>query len=141
MSKLWEDLKDNMKEWSNSAVEKAEEMSRVAMAKTEEMTRISKIKFENHQIQRKITSKLEKLGIIVHNQIKKDNNSTFAGNKEFFLIITEIDELNERLKQKDQEIQNIKKEFGINESDLNLDEVSHDESLSNQIEKQKTSEK
>ena len=135
MSKLWEDLKDNMKEWSNSAVEKAEEMSRVAMAKTEEMTRISKIKFENHQIQRKITSKLEKLGIIVHNQIKKDNNSTFAGNKEFFLIITEIDELNESLKQKDQEIQNIKKEFGINESDLNLDEVSHDESLSNQIEK------
>ena len=141
MSKLWEDLKDNMKEWSNSAVEKAEEMSRVAMAKTEEMTRISKIKFENHQIQRKITSKLEKLGIIVHNQIKKDNNSTFAGNKEFFLIITEIDELNESLKQKDQEIQNIKKEFGINESDLNLDEVSHDESLSNQIEKQKTLEK
>ena len=139
MSKLWEDLKDNMKEWSNSAVEKAEEMSRVAMAKTEEMTRISKIKFENHQIQRKITSKLEKLGIIVHNQIKKDNNSTFAGNKEFFLIITEIDELNESLKQKDQEIQNIKKEFGINESDLNLDEVSHDESLSNQIEKEKTS--
>lgn len=139
MSKLWEDLKDNMKEWSNSAVEKAEEMSRVAMAKTEEMTRISKIKFENHQIQRKITSKLEKLGIIVHNQIKKDNNSTFAGNKEFFLIITEIDELNESLKQKDQEIQNIKKEFGINESDLNLDEVSHDESLSNQIEKEKIS--
>ena len=139
MSKLWEDLKDNMKEWSNSAVEKAEEMSRVAMAKTEEMTRISKIKFENHQIQRKITSKLEKLGIMVHNQIKKDNNSTFAGNKEFFLIITEIDELNESLKQKDQEIQNIKKEFGINESDLNLDEVSHDESLSNQIEKEKIS--
>ena len=23
MSKLWEDLKDNMREWSNSAVEKA----------------------------------------------------------------------------------------------------------------------
>ena len=135
MSKLWEDLKDNMKEWSNSAVEKAEEMSRVAMAKTEEMTRISKIKFENHQIQRKITSKLEKLGIIVHNQIKKDNNSTFAGNKEFFLIITEIDELNESLKQKDQEIQNIKKEFGINESDLNLEGVSQDESVSSQTEK------
>ena len=53
MSKLWEDLKENMREWSNSAVEKAEEMSRVAMAKTEEMTKISKLKFEIHQIQRK----------------------------------------------------------------------------------------
>ncbi len=49
MSKLWDDLKENMKEWSSSAVEKAEEMSRIAMAKTEEMTRISKIKFEIHQ--------------------------------------------------------------------------------------------
>ena len=35
MSKLWDDLKDNMKEWSSSAVEKAEEMSRVALSKTE----------------------------------------------------------------------------------------------------------
>ena len=50
MSKLWEDLKDNMKEWSSSAVEKAEEMSRVAMSKTEELTRISKIKFENKEV-------------------------------------------------------------------------------------------
>ena len=136
MSKLWEDLKDNMKEWSNSAVEKAEEMSRVAMAKTEEMTRISKIKFENHQIQRKINSKLEKLGTIVYNQIKKDNNSTFSGNKEFFVIITEIDELNESVKQKDKEIQNIKKEFGINEIDLGSEELSHDELSSSQIEKE-----
>ena len=48
MSKLWDDLKDNMKDWSTSAVEKAEEMSRIAMAKTEEMTRISKIKFATH---------------------------------------------------------------------------------------------
>ena len=36
MSKLWDDLKENMKDWSTSAVEKAEEMSRIAMAKTEE---------------------------------------------------------------------------------------------------------
>ena len=135
MSKLWEDLKDNMKEWSNSAVEKAEEMSRVAMAKTEEMTRISKIKFENHQIQRKISSKLEKLGTIVHNQIKKDNNSTFAGNKEFFVIITKIDDLIEEVKQKEQEIQNIKKEFGINENDFGSDEKSNDVRTSSKIEK------
>ena len=136
MSKLWEDLKDNMKEWSNSAVEKAEEMSRVAMAKTEEMTRISKIKFENHQIQRKISSKPEKIGLLIHNQIKKDNNTTFAGNKEFFLIITEIDELNKSVKEKEQEILNIKKEFGINENDLNQDEINHDGSILSQIEKQ-----
>ena len=46
MSKLWDDLKDNMKDWSVTAVEKAEEMSKIAVAKTEEMTRISKVKFD-----------------------------------------------------------------------------------------------
>ena len=40
MNKLWDDLKDNMKEWSASAVEKAEEISRVAVAKGEEFTKI-----------------------------------------------------------------------------------------------------
>ena len=45
MNKLWDDLKDNMKEWGASAVEKAEEISRVAVAKGEEFTKISKLKF------------------------------------------------------------------------------------------------
>ena len=49
MSKLWGDLKQNMKEWSSAAVEKAEEVSKVAVAKTEELTKISKIKLEIHQ--------------------------------------------------------------------------------------------
>ena len=42
MSKLWDDLKDNMKDWSLTAVEKAEEMSKMAVAKTEEMTLFQK---------------------------------------------------------------------------------------------------
>ena len=44
MSKIWDDLKSNMKDWSNAAVEKAEEVSKVAVAKTEELTKISKVK-------------------------------------------------------------------------------------------------
>ena len=52
MNKLWDDLKDNMKEWSASAVEKAEEISRVAVAKGEEFTKISKIKIEILQLQK-----------------------------------------------------------------------------------------
>ena len=48
MNKLWEDLKDNMKEWGTAAIEKAEEVSKVAVAKTEELTKISKIKLDIH---------------------------------------------------------------------------------------------
>jgi len=36
MTKLWNDLKKNMKDWSTAAVEKAEEVSKIAVAKTEE---------------------------------------------------------------------------------------------------------
>lgn len=71
MSKLWDDLKENMKDWSNSAVEKAEEMSRIAMAKTEEMTRISKIKFEIHQLQRDMNRAYEELGKLAYSHTKK----------------------------------------------------------------------
>ena len=49
MTKLWNDLKQNMKDWSSAAVEKAEEVSKIAVAKTEELTKISKIKIEEHQ--------------------------------------------------------------------------------------------
>ena len=116
MSKLWEDLKENMLEWSNSAVEKAEEMSRAAMAKTEEMTKISKLKFEIHQIQRNIISNYEKLGKLAYQQIKKDNNSTFSGNQEFFDIILKVDNFKEDIKKKREEIEKIKIEYDINDN-------------------------
>ena len=84
MSKLWADLKENMKDWSTSAVEKAEEVSRMAMAKTEEMTRISKIKFEIHQLNREMTKAYEKLGKFAYNHTKEDHMATFSGNTDFF---------------------------------------------------------
>ena len=130
MSKLWEDLKENMREWSNSAVEKAEEMSRVAMAKTEEMTKISKLKFEIHQIQRNIVSNYEKLGKLAYQQIKKDNNSAFSGNQEFFDIILKVNNLKDDIKKKRKEIEKIKIEYGINDNEHvdHNDELIHNKS-------------
>ena len=52
MSKLWDDLKKNMKDWGSVAVEKAEEVSKIAVAKTEEITKISKNKIDIHQLQK-----------------------------------------------------------------------------------------
>ena len=118
MSKLWDDLKDNMKDWSTSAVEKAEEMSRIAMAKTEEMTRISKIKFEIHQLQRDMNKAYEKLGKLAYLQIKEDNMATFSGNNDFFQIVSKAESLAEKIYIKKQEIENIKLEYGIDEKDI-----------------------
>tara|TARA_A100001037_G_C15138667_1_gene632514 strand:+ start:941 stop:1324 length:384 start_codon:yes stop_codon:yes gene_type:complete len=118
MSKLWDDLKENMKEWSSSAVEKAEEMSRIAMAKTEEMTRISKIKFEIHQLQRERSRKYEDLGKLAYNHTKEDHMATFSGNTDFFDIVNRVDEIKVEIEAKELEIEKIKKEYGIEDHEI-----------------------
>ncbi len=133
MSKLWDDLKENMKDWSTSAVEKAEEMSRIAMAKTEEMTRISKIKFEIHQLQREMNKAYEKLGKLAYSHTKQDHMATFSGNTDFFEIVTKVEEIKEEIKLKKDEIEKIKLEYGIDEneiqSDMNKTEFEKSENL------------
>jgi len=107
MTKLWNDLKHNMKEWSSAAVEKAEEVSKVAVAKTEELTKISKIKLEVHQLQRDIRKSSEDLGKLVYSHAKNANMVNFTGNSEFFSHIEKIDSLKESISTKDNEIKKI----------------------------------
>ena len=122
MSKLWTDLKENMKDWSASAVEKAEEVSRMAMAKTEEMTRISKIKFEIHQLNREMTKAYEKLGKLAYSHTKEDHMATFSGNTDFFGIVSNVENIKEEIILKEGEIEKIKLEYGINDNDLKNEE-------------------
>ena len=126
MSKLWDDLKENMKDWSTSAVEKAEEMSRIAMAKTEEMTRISKIKFEIHQLQREMNKAYENLGKLAYTHTKEDHMATFSGNNEFFEIVSSVEIIKESMLKKKQEIEKIKLEYGIDENDIDQETTNTD---------------
>ena len=126
MNKLWDDLKDNMKEWGASAVEKAEEISKVAVAKGEEFTKISKLKYDISQVQKDKTKTYEKLGRLVFEKTKNNNMANFTANKEFFGLVEEIDSLSNDIDNKEVEIFDIKKEYGINDSDIemNLDSQS-----------------
>ena len=123
MNKLWDDLKDNMKEWGASAVEKAEEISRVAVAKGEEFTKISKLKYDISQVQKDKTKTYEKLGRLVFEKTKNNNMANFTANKEFFDLVEEVESLSNDIANKEVEIAYIKKEYGINDSDIeqNLD--------------------
>ena len=118
MNKLWDDLKDNMKEWGASAVEKAEEISRVAVAKGEEFTKISKIKIEIMQLEKEITRDYEKLGKLVHRYAQDDNMVNFTGNTEFFEIINKINDNNIQIGLKNNNIADIKKAYGIEDDDI-----------------------
>tara|TARA_Y100001970_G_scaffold285008_1_gene403622 strand:+ start:2535 stop:2939 length:405 start_codon:yes stop_codon:yes gene_type:complete len=118
MNKLWDDLKDNMKEWGASAVEKAEEISRVAVAKGEEFTKISKIKIDIMQLEKEITKNYEKLGKLVHRYAQDDNMVNFTGNTEFFEIIKQIDDYNIQINLKNENVAEIKRAYGIEDDDL-----------------------
>jgi hypothetical protein len=118
MNKLWDDLKDNMKEWGASAVEKAEEISRVAVAKGEEFTKISKIKIEILQHQKEKSKKYQKLGKLVYHLAQDDNMANFTANSEFFEIISEINNIGQDIKNKENAIIEIKKAYGIEDNDI-----------------------
>ena len=127
MNKLWDDLKDNMKEWGASAVEKAEEISRVAVAKGEKFTKISKIKIEILQHQKEKSKKYEKLGKLVYHLAQDDNMANFTANSEFFEIISEINNIGQDIKNKEDDIIEIKRDYGIEESDLDTNNVYQSE--------------
>ena len=118
MNKLWDDLKDNMKEWGVSAVEKAEEISRVAVAKGEEFTKISKLKFDILQLEKDKSKIYEKLGKLVYQKTQHNNMSNFTGNTEFFNFIEHINNCQSSILDKEDEIVFIKKEYGIEDSDI-----------------------
>ena len=111
MSKLWDDLKDNMKDWSLTAVEKAEEMSKMAVAKTEEVTLISKVKFEIHQLHREINQVYENLGRLAYKHTKNEHIASFSGNKEFFDLVNKIEDLKIKIKTKKKTTIEIKDKF------------------------------
>ena len=111
MSKLWDDLKDNMKDWSQTAVEKAEEMSKIAVAKTEEMTLISKVKFDIHQLHREMNRVYENLGRLAYKHTKNEHMASFSGNKEFFDLVNKIEDVKAKIKTKENHIIDIKDRF------------------------------
>jgi len=118
MTKLWNDLKKNMKDWSSAAVEKAEEVSKIAVAKTEELTKISKIKIEEHQLERELSTLYEDMGRMVTIYAKDENIVNFSGNKEFFYLIEKIDKIQLKIDKKIADIRGIKEEYNIPDSDV-----------------------
>jgi len=132
MTKLWNDLKKNMKDWSSAAVEKAEEVSKIAVAKTEELTKVSKIKIEEHQFQRELSKLYEDMGRMVTKYAKDENMVNFSGNQEFFQIIENIEKIQLKIDKKIAEIKKIKEEYNI--TDVEVNNVIDKTNLDSQIE-------
>ena len=118
MSRLFDDLKETVKEWTTVAVEKAEEVGKIAVAKTEEVTRISKIKLEVHQHERDLAKLYEQLGKFVCDHAKEENMMNFTGNSEFFDMVQKVDRLQSLIDKKKDDIQRVKDEYKLDDSDI-----------------------
>ena len=118
MSRLFDDLKETVKEWTTVAVEKAEEVGKIAVAKTEEVTRISKIKLEVHQHERDLAKLYEQLGKFVCDHAKEENMVNFTGNSEFFDMVQKVDRLQSLIDKKKDDIQRVKDEYKLDDSDI-----------------------
>ena len=127
MTKLWNDLKKNMKDWSSAAVEKAEEVSKIAVAKTEELTKISKIKIEEHQLQRELSKLYEEMGRMVTKYAKDENMVNFSGNQEFFQLVEKIERTLLMINNKLKDIISIKEEYNI--PDVDVDSIMDNSNL------------
>jgi iron-sulfur cluster repair protein YtfE (RIC family) len=129
MTKLWNDLKKNMKDWSTAAVEKAEEVSKIAVAKTEELTKIRNIKIEAHQLQRELSKNYEEMGRKVTRHAKDDNMVNFSGNQEFFNLVEKIDKIQVEIDAKEAAIQRIKDEYDLTDTDVSAAVSEAEENL------------
>jgi len=110
MSNLWKDIKENVKQWSTAAIEKAEEVSKMAVEKTGDFTKISKIKLDIRQVQKDIDDVFEDLGRYVYLHFKEKNTASFKTNNEFLDSVKKIDDLKLKIKAFENEIDDIKKE-------------------------------
>ena len=110
MSNLWKEIKDNVKEWSATAIEKAEEVSKLAVEKTGDFTKISKIKLDIRQAQKDVDNVFEDMGRYVYLQVKEKNVTSFKTNIEFNDTIKKIDDFETKIKNFEKEIDIIKKE-------------------------------
>ncbi len=118
MTKLWDDLKKNMKDWSTAAVEKAEEVSKIAVAKTEELTKISKVKIEIHQLQRDQSKSYEKIGRSVVDHFDKKKTLKSDELDDVVALSGEIKELAQSIHEKELEIKKIKEESDLTEEEV-----------------------
>ena len=110
MSKLWKEIKDNIKEWSTVAIKKADEVSKLAVEKTGDFTKISKIKLDVRQTQKDINNVFEDLGRYAYMQVQDKKGSNFGTDSEFNDTIKKINGLITKIKNFEKEIDNIKKE-------------------------------
>lgn len=90
----------------------------VVAKKTDEYTKIGKIKVDIIGIKRDIEKKFTELGGRTYQLIAEQSNTKIATNEEIKTIIDTIKELNEKLRLKKDELDQVRAEYGQEQEDI-----------------------
>lgn len=90
----------------------------VVAKKTDEYTKIGKIKVDIIGIKRDIEKKFTELGGRTYQLIAEQSNTKIATNEEIKTIIDTIKELNEKLRLKKDELDQVRAEYGQGQEDI-----------------------
>jgi len=93
MNKFFEDLKNNIAEWSVVASEKAEEF-----------THNSKLRIDILQLERKLSSLYVKLGLYVFVKTQEKNVLNFVGDKRYLSLVENIVSIKKKIADKKESI-------------------------------------
>lgn len=96
---LFDDVKSNLVEWYS-----------VTSDKTTEVARVSARRYDKFGISRDIERQFSELGSIVYNGLKEGHEDTL-GSESVKHLVERISELEAELRLKDQEIDNIRREY------------------------------
>ncbi len=98
MSSLWEQIKKGVTDFYSSAAEKTDELAKVGVRKVDIVG-----------IKRNIAHAMADLGGRVHHMLTEEQNTNVAEDEEVLKHLSSIDRLRGLLKDKEQEIESIKK--------------------------------
>ena len=113
MAKIWDDMKKNLKTFSSTAMEKAEEFSKVASDKAEELTKVGKLNWEIKQLKRTKEKHLITLGNLVYSAVKANKLKELVNEPEVAEVVGELKTVEADIKSRQDRIDKVHAEFGI----------------------------
>lgn len=111
-SQLMNDMMKGLRDFGNTAMEKAEEFGKIASEKAEELTKLGKIKLDIHQLNRSRTKMLANLGELVVSLKTKAKLAKLTEHESYISLTKSIRELDAAIELKESRAQEVASEEG-----------------------------
>lgn len=103
--RIWDDLLDFIRSWTNTASEKAGEFTRTAATKAEEWSKVGRLKVDIYQLQREQSRMLTDLGRIAFDILEGKDKTVLGAHEGALDLQKRITAIKGEIRRKEQEIE------------------------------------